>query len=250
MTKRELIYTVYERLNIENDDTNLTEEFVSSLLDSTRAKIIKQTYGNKGWNAPIAIKQELCLGLTPASTIDGETCVGSILRSDDVLPLGISIKGQDGAVLSVKSYDRTVIRINMIPMERLPFAGADQYTAGMLFGALDVDRRLYFVSQLKGHLLLGGVKVEGIYEKPEDAYSLACINPENNVIPSDSDSRIDTPVYPHVWDVEYPLESAMQDDLINIIIQDLAGSMNVPSDTVNDSTDDIPQMAQQRRRQQ
>jgi len=235
MTKRELIYTVYERLNIENDDTNLTEEFVSSLLDSTRAKLIKQTYGNKGWNAPIAIKQELCLGLTPASTIDGETCVGSILRSDDVLPLGISIKGQDGAVLAIKSYDRTMIRINMIPMERLPFAGADQYTAGMLFGAIDIDRRLYFVSQLKGHLLLGGVKVEGIYERPEDAYLLTC---------GKASSSVKNPV--HVWDTEYPLESAMQDDLINIIIQDLAGSMNVPSDTTNDSADIISRPAQQR----
>jgi len=246
MTKRELIYTVYERLNIETDDTNLTEEFVSSLLDSTRAKLIKQTYGNKGWNVPSSIKQELCLSLTPAAAIDGESCAGSILRSDDIIPIGISIKGADGAVLTVKSYDRTVVRINMVPMERLPFVGSDQYTAGMLFAAIDVDRRLYFVSQLRGHLLLAGVKVEGIYERPEDAYELGCTDKYTEYTGAQGTQRKSAPELIDPWDVEYPLESAMQDDVINMIIQQLAASMAIPKDTTNDSTEVISQPQQKR----
>ena len=248
MTKRELIYTIYERLNIQNDDTDLTEEFVSSLIDSTRSKLIKQSYSANIWNIPIAIKQELCIGLTPVESIKGESCFGKILASDVAIPIGISMKGNDGSVLTIKLYDRKELRINMIPIERMPLVGNDPFTGGMIFGALDVDRKLYFTSKVKTHLLLEGVKVEGVYEKPSDAYELICDKVPLDVDENSSASRslkvdqnedTDPPVilYADPWDVAYPLEAAMQDDLINIIVKDLVTSYGIPSDENNDSMD-------------
>lgn len=251
MTKRELIYTIYERLNIQNDDTDLTEEFVSSLIDSTRAKLIKQSYSANIWNIPIAIKQELCIDLSPVPSIKGETCFGKILASDVAIPIGIGLKGNDGSVLTIKLYDRKELRINMIPIERMPLVGSDPFTGGMIFGALDVDRKLYFTSKTKTHLMLDGIKVEGVYEKPSDAYELVCEKISVIVDPNSSSAREDrvskgaAPVpeeeqetqYEDAWDVNYPLELAMQDDLINIIVKDLVTSYGIPSDESNDSMD-------------
>ncbi|MCP4910149.1 MAG: hypothetical protein GY907_05525, partial [Bacteroidetes bacterium] len=59
MTKYELIYTVSEKLNILSDDSNISEELISSLLDTKRAMLLKQQYAKNSWHMPIEIKQEL-----------------------------------------------------------------------------------------------------------------------------------------------------------------------------------------------
>jgi hypothetical protein len=269
MTKNELIYTVYEQLRITSDDNELSREFVSSLIDSSRATLIKQTYGNKSWNIPIEIKQELCLGLEPVSNIDGLTCFGKILRTRDKIPSGISIKGGEGAMLSVRTYDRKKLNINIVPVERLPLIGHNPYTAGMLYAALDVDSHLYFVSGSNKHMMMEAIKVEGVYEYPSIALDFECREKSefNNLVDGVNESTggqdqsraavpaptVPTaPVEPAIlqdqlpwaipspqepWDVDYPLEAAMQDDLIKMVLAKLSTRYQVAEDKINDSTD-------------
>ena len=71
MTKREIIYTVFAKLNILSDDTHVSEELVSSLIDTKRAMLLKQQYAKNTWNMPIEIKQELCLNLELVKRVDG-----------------------------------------------------------------------------------------------------------------------------------------------------------------------------------
>ena len=172
MTKNELIYTVYEQLKVTSDDNELSREFISSLIDSSRATLIKQVYGSKGWNIPIEIKQELCIGLEPVSNIDGLTCFGRILRTKEKVPAGISIKGAEGAILSVRTYDRKKLNVNIVPIERFPVLGHNPYTAGMLYAAIDVDSRLYFTSGSNKHMMMEAIKVEGVYQYPSIALNL------------------------------------------------------------------------------
>ncbi len=264
MTKNELIYTVYEQLKITSDDNELSREFVSSLIDSSRATLIKQTYGNKSWNIPIEIKQELCLGLEPVSNIDGLTCFGKILRTKNKIPSGISIKGGEGAVLSVRTYDRKKLNINIVPAERLPLIGHNPYTAGMLYAALDVDSHLYFTSASNKHMMMEAIKVEGVYEYPSIALEYQCREKSefNNLVggvnvetggqerlaqtstsaPDYSSGLSDSlpwqvPAPEEPWDVDYPLEAAMQDDLIKMVIAKLSVRFQVAEDKINDATD-------------
>ncbi len=234
MTKRELIFTVFEKLGIENDDTDLTQEFVSSLIDNTRARLIKQTYGNKNWNIPIELRQELCMTLTPVDSINGLSCSGTILRTNEIIPKGISVKGGDGSVLRIKRYDREALQINIVPIERLPLVGHNQWTAGMTYGAIDSDRRVYLVSPSQKHKMLEKVKIEGIYERPDDIWELKCYEvsdtPTFGVVESSQ-----APCEP--WDEEYPLEASMVDDIMNIILTDLNRTIQLPKDELNDSED-------------
>ena len=228
-TKRELIFTVMEGLKIQTDDTDVSQELISSLIDSARATTIKQMYGNKDWNLPIELRQEICLGLSPAESVSGEKCLGSILKSSDRLPKGISIKGGDGSLLRVKRYDRQSTQINIVPVERLPMIGHNPFTANMVYAAIDVDRHLYLVSANKKHMFMELVKVDGVYESPELASELSCSIVDSNGVPCEP------------WDEEYPLELALQDIVVGQVIKQLAVRIQMPEDNTNDGEDNREQ---------
>ena len=267
MTKNELIYTVYEQLKVTSDDNELSREFVSSLIDSARATLIKQVYGSKGWNIPIEIKQELCIGLEPVSNIDGLTCFGKILRTKEKVPAGISIKGTEGAILSVRTYDRKKLNINIVPIERFPVLGHNPYTAGMLYAAIDVDSHLYFTSGSNKHMMMEAIKVEGVYQYPAIALDMQCreksewdaleggVNVDTGgqgyaskgvdipteegtsaTLPNQLPWAIPSPTEP--WDVDYPLEAAMQDQLISMVMQKLSVRFSIGEDRFNNANDD------------
>ena len=268
MTKNELIYTVYEQLKVTSDDNELSREFVSSLIDSSRATLIKQVYGSKGWNIPIEIKQELCIGLEPVSNIDGLTCFGRILRTKEKVPAGISIKGAEGAILAVRTYDRKKLNVNIVPIERFPVLGHNPYTAGMLYAAIDVDSRLYFTSGSNKHMMMEAIKVEGVYQYPSIALDLECreratyealeggvntntggqdgnankgiLEVPTGPVPAGLQDQlpwaIPVPIEP--WDVDYPLEAAMQDQLISMVMQKLSVRFSIGEDKFNNANDD------------
>tara|TARA_R110000796_G_scaffold1671_10_gene6881 strand:- start:3035 stop:3730 length:696 start_codon:yes stop_codon:yes gene_type:complete len=223
-TKRELIFTVMEGLKIQSDDTDVSQELISSLIDATRAVTLKQMYGNKDWNLPIELRQEVCIGLAPADSVQGANCLGKILRSTERLPKGISIKGGDGALLRVKRYDRQSTQINIVPVERLPMVGHNTFTANMVYAAVDVDRYLYLVSASKKHMFMEVVRVDGVYESPELAAQLKCTDGENIV-------------QCEPWDEEYPLELALQDIVLGQVMKTLSTRLQLPEDNTNDGED-------------
>tara|TARA_R110000765_G_scaffold94720_2_gene178518 strand:- start:2605 stop:3432 length:828 start_codon:yes stop_codon:yes gene_type:complete len=275
MTKNELIYTVYEQLKVTSDDNELSREFVSSLIDSSRATLIKQVYGSKGWNIPIEIKQELCIGLEPVSNIDGLTCFGKILRTKEKIPAGISIKGAEGAILAVRTYDRKKLNINIVPIERFPVLGHNPYTAGMLYAAIDVDSHLYFTSGSNKHMMMEAIKVEGVYQYPAVALDMQCreksewdaleggVNVDtggqgyakamappldegtSQTLPDQLPWAIPSPAEP--WDVDYPLEAAMQDQLISMVMQKLSVRFSIGEDKFNNANDDAGAVPQRKK---
>lgn len=236
MTKRNIIYTVMEKLKIESDDNDISSDLISSMIDSTRAMLVKQFYSEKGWNIPVEIKQEICLALTPVDNVNGASCFGSTSRSVESLPKGISLKGVDGGMLRVKTYDRKNIQLNIVPMERIPFVGQDQFTSGLLYCAIDIDRKIYFASGNRKLMGLEVVKVDGVYESPEDAFNMRCIEyGSTGNYNTKTDIEI---VQPDNWDEEYPMELSMQDIVIETIMKSLLQTIALPADTTNDSTND------------
>jgi len=224
-TKRELIFTVMEGLKIQSDDADVSQELVSSLIDATRATTLKQMYGNKDWNLPIELRQEVCVGLSPADSVDGEPCLGKILKSTERLPKGISIKGGDGALLRVKRYDRKATQINIVPVERLPMIGHNTFTANMVYAAVDVDRHLYLVSANKKHMFMESVRVDGVYESPEKAAEMKCASEGAGSVQCEP------------WDEEYPLELALQDIIVGQVMKSLSTRIQLPEDNTNDGED-------------
>lgn len=222
MTKRELIYTVFEKLNVISDDTKITEELVSSLIDTKRAMLLKQQYAKNGWHMPIEIKQELCMDLELVNKVDGYSCGGKILSTKEALPKSIKIKGKEGP-LNVRRADSTVLEINIVAIERVPYLFENKFTQHLTYCAVDFSGKLYLISKDNKHRFLKSIKVTDIYEQPDVANELAC---------NETDMSID------VWDIDYPIEGSMADKVIELIIADLTKSLVIPGDKNNNASDD------------
>jgi hypothetical protein len=240
MKKSELIYTVLEKLNIQSDDTHISQELVSSLLDTKRAMLLKQQYSAKGWHLPIEVKQEVCLGLEQVDAVGGYSCAGKMLSTSDPLPRSIKIKGKEGPLL-IRKEDNTVIAINLVSIERVPFLFSNKFTAMLTYAAVDYDGKLVLISADNKLRFLTSIKVTDVFESPDNVHDIMCSNTSEN-------TKTGTIV---PWDEEYPVESAMADVLINMIVQELLRTKQIPGDDINNATDEqpTPQPTRRRRRQ-
>jgi hypothetical protein len=221
MNKRELIYTVFEKLNILSDDSNITEELVSSLIDTKRAMLLKQQYAKSAWHMPIEIKQELCMDLTLTNKVDGYSCAGKMLTTSVSLPRSIKIKGKEGP-LAVRKQDGTEIALTIVAIERLPFLFNNRYTQHLTYCAVDFSGKLLIISKDDKHKFLKTIRVTDIFEDPDTASTLTC----------DYDPAKDS------WDIEYPIEAAMADVAIDLVVKELTRSLGIPGDNTNDATDE------------
>ena len=195
LTKKEIIYTVIEKLNALSDDSNVTEELIASMIDTKRAFLLKQQFSKASWSLPIDIRQEICVDLETVDTIDGYSDAGKTIRTSIALPSRIRIKGRSGPLL-VRRLDGRVIPLNVIPIERLPYIGNNKYTAQLTYAALDMDGRLLIYSNDNKFKFLSSIKITDVFESPEEIYELQCDNDADTTEP---------------WDMEYPLEVSMVD---------------------------------------
>jgi len=237
MEKRELIYTIFEKLNINSDDTHVTEELVGSLIDTKRAMLLKQQYAKNAWHMPIEIKQELCLDLELVNSVSGYSCAGKILSTKLELPRSIKIKGKEGPLI-VRKEDGGEIAINIVPIERVPFLFSNKFTQHLIYCAVDYSGKLFLISNDDKIKFLKSIKVTDVFEQPDIARQLTCTY-DNNV---------------EVWDADYPVESAMSDVIVQMVVQDLTRSLQVPADVTNNASDDreeqaLPQYARRPQRQ-
>ena len=221
MTKREIIYLVLERLNARSDDSNPTEELVSSLIDVKRSMILKQRFSKAQWNIPIELRQEICMDVSLYDVISGYSGAGKILKTNNAVPSAIKIKGFSGPIM-IRKEDGSSIPFNLIPIERLPYIGDNRYTAMLTYATLDLDGRIILISKDEKLKFLKQIRVTDLFEKPDEAYNLEC--KDNNM------SGIVEP-----WDITYPVESAMIDDIVKLVVQDLAKSLSIPEDKVNNA---------------
>lgn len=220
MTKKELIYTVFEKLKINSDDMDITEEFVSFLIDSKRATLIKQRFDKRPWAMPVETKQELCLSLTVVSKVADMPCFGRIVRTTESLPPSIKIKGKEGPI-TVRKYDASAIHVNIIPLERIPFIGENQFTAQMIYGTIDYDNKFYLISGSNKLNLMTEIKIADIFEDPSAAAAMECTaSDEANC---------------EIWDRDYPVELSMADDIVQLVVQELSRTLQIPDDSVNDA---------------
>jgi|TARA_R110000744_G_scaffold41344_1_gene93645 hypothetical protein len=220
MTKKEIIYQVLEKLNIHSDDARITEELVSSFIDTKRAMLLKQQYSKSAWNVPADTKQELCLSLSLVDKVDGYSCAGKILTTE-ALPASIKIKGKEGPLL-VRKEDGSVISLSTIAVERVPYLFQNRYLQNITYCAIDLNGKLLIISNNDKHKFLKNIKVTDVFESPEEALKYEC----------DYDSSVDS------WDIEYPCELAMVDVMVELITKDLVKTLSIPGDNKNDALDD------------
>lgn len=221
MTAREIIFDIKEKLKINSDDMDITDEYIYHLINVKRSILIRQRYKEKIKSVPTSIKTELCIPLELADSIEGVSCFGTILRSVNKLPKLVEIEGRE-ALMNIRRLDRKHTFFNLISIERLPYVGHNSFIDQSVYVVLDTDYRIYFVSNQLNHKLLETVRVTIIPEDPEEADMLKCDQSEVN-----TDCE--------VFDKEYPVETYMVNDIVNMIVNELSRTLNIPEDKDNDA---------------
>ena len=163
------------------------------------------------------------MDLIKVPAISGEPCEGgTYLRSKEKVPFLMKIGNP-----KVYPIDYYQGEITYTSRERMRYIGYNKYLQNIIYCSLGPDDYLYFKSNNPQHLYLEKVKMTGIFEDAVAASNLQC-----------SDNR-----ECDILDRTFPIESSLIPPIIELVVKELLGAEYRPSDSSNDSSDDLSNLA-------
>lgn len=223
MTYREAVYLVLDELKGMSDDFTFTEEHVIFLLGKYRAFLLKQRYYNDIKKAISESNyQTICLDLIEVPAISGEPCEGgSYLRSKDRIP--VTLMMGNPRVYPIDFYQGDIA---FISRDRMKYVGYNKWMENIIYCSIGPDNYLYFKSKNPQFLYLEKVKFTAIFEDAEKASELTC----------DEDKAC------NLLDRTFPIEEALVQPLIELVVNELKRAEYSPSDEQNNADDDLDEV--------
>ena len=220
MTYREIVYACLDILKLTSDDSLYTEEHIIFLANKARTLLLKQRYSDIKKRIPESNYQTICLDLEKVQNIQDLSCQGSSLRTVQEVPYLMKIGNP-----KVYPQNYYLGEITYISRERMRYVGHNKYLQNIIYCSLAPDNHLYFKSSNPQHLYLKKVQVTGIFEDIQNASQLEC---------SDNNSQCQD-----ILDKTFPLEEALVQPLIEIVVKQLGPSVDLPQDQENNAQDDL-----------
>lgn len=245
MTKySELVYMVTDLLKLFSDDSTYTEDHIIYLLESTRAYLLEQKYGNDSRKS--------------VSNDDMQTIDVTVKQSDN--PYGIDTCYSNGYqykstcripsimrrnLVTVRMKDNMFSRIlQYVTPERFEYVGFNRFTnKNMAYCTIGNDGYLYIktYSKIKTDStgeepieIKGTISITSLFGSPKDAALFSCNNATCRIDGADCD----------ILNKEFPIESELIYQLIEIVVTKLAQAIYKPADPQNNSTDDMASIQQ------
>ncbi len=208
-TYREAIYMCLDLLKGMSDDFTYTEDHVAYLLDKFRAFLLKQRYGNDPKkHVPYSNYQNVEV------TFNNTKEYKKIIKSDNTVPNMLQL-----GIPRITTPDEYYYnyRFELTSRERLPFTGNNKFTSMINYCAINEDNHILYVTKEEqwsnNKVNPAKFTITAIFENPREVESM------------DLDSNI-------------PLEETLITTLIEMVVKELAGSMYIPEDSINNSRDD------------
>lgn len=221
---KELVYMCLDELKLISDDSHFQEEHVLFLLDKYRATLLKQNYSNMAREIPDSNYQTICLDLEEYTANKG--CASErLLRSTKEVPFLL-----DAGLPSLSSVLPFGSNFNYVSSDRFKYVGNNRFLKNEVYGTISSDNHLYLKSNNPQMYHLKKAKLNGIFENSVEAADLSCEDSENK--PCD------------VMDREFPIEAALVQPLIQLVVSDLGNKILMPADDVNNASDDLQKLAQ------
>lgn len=218
-TKLEIIYDVRERLNAYSDDVDITNEYISYLIDKVRSDILTKKYSTVKRKISQVNKQRIELNIIPISHLNYR---GGIVKSNEVVPTLIFDNGNDN-ITTITSGVLDTFPLNMVSSQQFSYVGLDNpFIRNMYYGAILDDDSLYLKSWNKDLELTELIRLWGVFESPYNAWLLS----------TNYDSNLD-----YESDIEYPFEADLIPALVDTIIDKLLIKYKIPEDRLNDGTE-------------
>jgi hypothetical protein len=223
----QIIYDIREAVKEFTDDTELDDRRLEYLINTKRAKYLRQDLNNFQKTTDVSIQQSFCLELEEVSSDECglDLYCDKIVRTKKPLPTAIELHTKP-AITRIKPTNKIAATFNLISREKAPFLADSPYSKSV-YAFIDTDNHVYFISKSDTYKLIECISITGIFENPSDleSYSNCCGCSEEET----------TPCYTE--DSEYPLQPHYVDLITREIIRDLMQYKQIPEDKVNDSND-------------
>lgn len=231
-TYREIVYLCLDELKLVSDDSHFQEEHIIFLADKIRVMLIKQRYSDIRKEIPDSNYQTVCVDLEETNAINGNPCEGSgYMKSVKKIPKMLEVGGK-----SISSLDFFQGNIAYVSNERFKFVGYNRFLQNQIYGTIAPDSYLYLRSNNPQLYYLEKVKVTGIFEDSTEVTELQCPDEEGNTTCD-------------IMDMTFPIEAPLIPTLIELIVKELGGQKYQSSDDINNSSDDLSNLASYIRQQ-
>ena len=213
---------ILDELKGFSDDFSYTEDHIKFLCTHYRSFLLKQRYYSDLKKViPESNYQTICLDLIEVPVIDGECCEGgSMLRSKIKVPHTMGF-----GTTKVSTCSMFDCNIAFISRERMKYVGFNKWLRNTIYCTVGPDNYIYLKSWNPQFKYLEKVNVTGIFEDIEDAYNMNCENSNAGMC--------------DIMDSDFPIESALVQPLIELVVKELRASEYLPSDEVNDANDQL-----------
>ena len=219
----EIVYMVLDLLKERSDDAYYTEEHILFLASKIRALLLERKYHftRNSTFKPVSEenRQQICFDVEPTDSVMSG-CSGGWLKTTQALP---QLLGENSLnVYPVAHLVSSVV--TFIPFERMPYVGHNKWLKDIIYCARGADGFLYLHSVNPNFLYLEKIKADGIFTDPEKAASISC---------DTGDGSCD------IMSKDFPLETALVPQCIELVLQELTGSRYAPEDKQNNAKDDL-----------
>nr|DAV33932.1 MAG TPA: Structural protein [Bacteriophage sp.] len=224
-TYRECVYIVFDELKLDSDDSRIEVEHIIFLLNKYRAILTKQRYGGAKKDVPLEYYQIWELGQLelPTNNTDVrrtfsfEKPVPSILNLHGVL-LETSISYHTAPLEEnyTTGYIENNIDVNFINPDRFKYLGYNKWLSSQPYATIGYDHKLY-ISSTADFLNGKYFRIQGVFENPTDFQDT-------------TDGKLD---------MYFPVEQALVQPIIDLIVKELGNVLYLPKDGENNSSDDL-----------
>jgi hypothetical protein len=232
ITLNQMIYQIYEGLQISSDDTSLDKWLIKDLINQSRANWIRKEH-NKNRSIDDNVIQDLgCIDIELTDRISANCCDIStdcrILRSKYKIPNAIEL-----------NHEKIISRVSAVDFMSIPIIFMD-YDAAIYFGngrynkkalAAFIKSNYLYIIYNKGayNMLIEKLNVQGVFEDPTEAAQF--------------DNGCGEPCF--TWDSRYPINAWMWQTLVKPeILNELRSKRTLYRDENNNGKDDaIPSVA-------
>lgn len=225
-TYRQIVYMVLDEIKALGGDSIFTEDHIIFLANAYRLFLIEQKREKEKQNTmPQSSYQTICVTLEKVPAIADFPCEeGYYLRSVEEIPYMV----QD-VVPKINTSNQFNTTISYVTKERMKYVGYNKYMQNMTYATLADDRHIYLKSNNPQFLYLEGstLTITGVFEDSDKAAELACSKD------GDANDSCD------VLNSEFPMDSAMLPQLIELLVKELYGAAYRPADDTNDDKDDL-----------
>lgn len=216
-TIRQIIYMCLDQARLVTDDITLNEEHTLFLANKVRATLLTQKYKTVKLEVQDANYQVLCVNLEEIPPISSAACGGeSYVRSTVKVPTRLNI-GND----LVTPYDYLKgVNISLIPIERIRYVGYNKFLRNIIYAAIGHDGYLYMKSQNPQFKYIQKAKITGVFEDIVESSAMVCDEECN------------------LWDRVFPIEDALVNTLVEMVVKEMVGAAYRPKDDRNNANDD------------